>query len=147
ANTLDPGPVPLTHFPPLYPAALAAVARWGLGLRDAARWLNAALFSFNVALVGLTLLGRCRSSAIALAATLWMVLSVDLICLHVMVWSEPLSLAFGFACLIILSSSLEGRLARTVGVPVAAALAGMALATRYAGAAYALAGILALLVV
>jgi len=137
-------PVRLTHFPPLYPAALAALRALGLDLRDAARWMNVTLFSVNLAIIGFMLRGRCRSPLGPVTATLWMVTSIDLIYLHAMAWSEPLSLALGFGGLILLGAWLEGRAPRVSGLPMAAVLTGFAALTRYAGVVYIGVGALAL---
>jgi hypothetical protein len=133
---LERTPLPLTHFPPLYPLVLASLESLGMGLRGAARWSNVALFAINAALIGYTLLARCRFAVLALAAPLWMVLSVDLIYLHLMAWSEPLSLALGFGGLIALGSWLDGNGTRSAGLPLAAVLLGLAAVTRYAGIVY-----------
>ncbi len=138
-------PVPLTHFPPLYAAELAALGALGLDLRDAARWTNVALLSVNAAIIGWTLFCRCRSLIPPLVATLWMVLSVDLINLHVMAWSEPLSLALGLGGLIVLGSWLDHGARRASLLPLAAALTGLSAATRYAGIVYACVGAVGLL--
>ncbi len=55
SSTLSPaqvfafyGAVPLVHFPPLYPVALAAMSATGLSIAAAARWLNAVLMGANL---------------------------------------------------------------------------------------------------
>ena len=76
-----------------------------------------------------------------------MVLSVDLIYVHAMAWSEPLSLALGFGGLICLGAWLEGRGPRSFGLPLAAALSGLAAVARYAGVVYIGVGALALVAI
>src|SRR6267143_4110417 len=44
--------IPLTHYPPLYPALLALIGKSGMPLESAARVLNAVLFGANAALAG-----------------------------------------------------------------------------------------------
>ena len=144
---LGRGPVPLTHFPPLYPAILAVLGSVGLELRDAARWMNVTLFSVNLAIIGFTLRARCVSPVASLIAMLWMLSSVDLIYLHAMALSEPLSLALGFGELMLLASWLSGFGPRTFSVPIAAASTGLAALTRYAGVAYICAGALGLVII
>jgi hypothetical protein len=141
----EPSPVPLRHFPPLYPVAVAAMTWFGLDVRDAARWLNLALFSVNVTIVGWMLLDRRRSVLVMAMALLWMVLSPDLIVLHAMAWSEPLSLALGFGGLLLLARWLEGRACGVVFY-LAATLTGLSAVARYAGVVYAGVGALGLLV-
>jgi hypothetical protein len=116
--------MPLTHFPPLYPAILAALGTLGFDLSDAARWMNAALFSVNLAIIGLALRCARHSRVVPLLAMLWMLLSVDLIYLHAMALSEPLCLALGFSGLAMLASSLEGDRLNASRLAIAAGLTG-----------------------
>lgn len=138
--------VPLTHCPPLYPIMLWAGDVLLPGSpQAAARLMNIAFFALNVALVGLLAWRASNRSAVAviLAAGLAAVAN-DLLLIHSMVWTEPTFLFCTFASLYCLGKYLDtGR----VGVLVlAAALAGVAFATRYAGAALMLAsGLLVLL--
>lgn len=140
-------PATLTHFPPLYPMAVAALGRLGLDLRESARWLNITLFAVNVAIFGSALIGRCGSVIPPLVATLWIVLSFDLLYLHVMAWSEPLSLTLGFGGLVLLGSWLDKREQRTTGLLLATALTGLAAVTRYAGVVYIGVGVSGLLTI
>ena len=64
-----------------------------------------------------------------------MVFSVDLIHLHAMALSEPLSLALGFGGLVMLGSWFEARRPSSFALPIAAAMTGLAALTRYAGVA------------
>jgi hypothetical protein len=45
-------PYPMAHFPPLFPALLAAVGFFGMDPRDAAKWIQSFLFGANIFLVG-----------------------------------------------------------------------------------------------
>jgi hypothetical protein len=138
---------PLTHFPPLSQTGLAALRILGLEPREAARWLHVSLFSLKVAIIGLMLLGQCRSAVLALAAVLWIMLSADLRHLHRMAWSEPLCLALGFGGLAVLGRWLEGRESRQTGLLIAAALTGLAAVTRYVGLVYVGVGTLGLIAI
>jgi hypothetical protein len=139
--------VPLTHFPPLYPATLAALSQLGLELRDAARWLNVALFGVNLAIIGIALWARCSSAVVSHIATLWALASVDLVYLHAMALSEPLSLALGFGGLVTLAFWIECGGRGMLQLLFAAVLTGLAGLARYAGAAYLCAGAAALLAI
>jgi hypothetical protein len=137
--------VPLTHFPPLYPAALAALRGPGHDLREVARWMNVTLFVANIAIVGFMLRARCRWPIVPVMAMFWMAVSVDLIHLHAMAWSEPLCLALGFGGLFTLGTWTErGGLSRS-GLAVAAILTGLAALTRYVGIVYMGIGVVALI--
>ena len=89
----DPGAlgerVDLAHFPPAYPTVLAAadVVLPG-GLLGTAKWLSAIAFAVTT----LALTSLCRRPGTAVLTTLG-VLSVDLVTIHSMAWSEPLLLA------------------------------------------------------
>jgi hypothetical protein len=144
---LGRNPVALTHFPPLYPMLLGGMMRLGLSQRDVAGWLNVGLFSVNLAIIGLALRARCGSAVVALLATAWTFLSVDMIYLHAMALSEPLSLALGFGGLVVLGSWLERGGPQIAGLAIAGALGGLAALARYAGVAYIAAGLLALVAI
>jgi quinoprotein glucose dehydrogenase len=134
---------PLIHFPPLYPVALAAAA-WmsGSDPLDAARWLNAGLFGFLLALAGLL---ACRISgrvSAGLAAALVLLVSRDTVLMHAMAWSEPLAIVLGTAGLALLARHLETG--RTHELMLAALALALATLTRYAAVAYTIAAIAAL---
>lgn len=60
------GQVPLTHFPPLYPVAVATVASGGLSVESAARLLGAVLFAVNLMLIALLALALVPNAALRL---------------------------------------------------------------------------------
>ena len=64
--TRDGRVTPLTHWPPLYPLALAAPSVFGIDARDAAGPLNAALLGLTAFAVGRWALRRLESKALAL---------------------------------------------------------------------------------
>ena len=131
--------VPLTHCPPLYPAMLWAGDKLlPGGPQAAARGMNVALFALNVALVGLlSWRASGRSAAAAILGAALAAVALDLLLIHSMVWTEPTFLLCTFASLYALGKYLDtGRVAP---LALAALLAGLAFATRYAGAALMLA--------
>jgi hypothetical protein len=139
-----PGLRPLTRFPPLYPVAIAAVSRLGLDSLDAARWLQLALLVANVGLVGL-LVARSAPGARWLPAigAVLIASSPEILVLHGAALSEPLFFLLGFSGLLVLSLHLEGPRAPLL---LAASLAvGLAVLTRYVGAALIATGVLAIL--
>jgi hypothetical protein len=131
--------VSLVQHAPLYPLLLAAGAAAGVDPMNGARWLNALTFGVNIALVGL-LIRSCTSHLRALGvvgATLMLVLE-PMVKAHVTALSEPVFLTCtlaGFWC-------LAGYLERSTSTRLvaAAALMGLAVLARYAGAAGVLCG-------
>lgn len=135
---------PLTRFPPLYPAALAAVARLGADALDAARWLNLVLFGANVVLASL-LVARCAPGArwLPVVAAVLMASSPEIAMLHGTALSEPLFLLLGFSGLLFLSLHLETPKRHTL--LAASFLIALTFLTRYLGGALVATGILAIL--
>jgi hypothetical protein len=153
------GEVPLTHFPPLYPIAIAVVGALGLAPIDAARWLGCTTLALDLVLFGLLakrataargwllpavatvllLVGPAATQGFGLGletVTSWLVLSGS-------VFSESMFLAFCLLGLLALARWLDEPSASRLGLVAAAAAA--ATLTRYAGVALiACAGIAAL---
>jgi hypothetical protein len=139
--------IPLTHFPPLLPVVLAAIARLGMGVESAARWLNATLFGVNLFLVGVLAVRVVQSRIVAASAMILMivgsVLSISLnfkglhntwLLLHSAVMSEPLFLTFTLATLLVLVP-ISGEYTSPRATAIAAVLTALALLTRYAAIA------------
>jgi hypothetical protein len=126
---------PLTHFPPGYSLALAlAGLAAGGDVFAASRWLQALLFGANVALIWAAVYaGTGGSRTAAGAAMLAFVLSAEAFDGHVWLVSEPLFLAWTLLTHILLAVYLVRQGRRWL---VAASLAaGLAITTRYIGAA------------
>lgn len=136
---------PLVHFPPLFPAALALLGLAGPDPLEAARWLNAALAGGLVALVGVSVRRVAprspRPDRLPALSALLVALAPPLRG-HAWVLSEPLFLVLGFGALLALARGLERRSAGAVAA--AGALVGAAVLCRWAGFAFALAGLLGL---
>jgi len=135
---------PLIHFPPFYPLTLAAAA-WvsRTDPLEAARWFNAILFAGLLGLGGLLAARIGRRPAAGVVAAFLLLVSKDTVLLHAMAWSEPLAIAFGMGGLALVAYHLEtGRMPALL---LAAIGLGLAPLTRYAGVAYAVAGVLGLL--
>lgn len=136
---------PLTHYPPLFPLALAAIGSLGPDPLVAARWLDVLLFGVNILLVA-TLLRRLEPGSCWLP-----VLGAALVAvapplrLHAFVLSEPLFLALGFTGMLLLARWLESgggwRMA------CAGAAVGLASLCRWAGVAFAAAGLAGILLI
>jgi len=134
--------LPLTHYPPLYPAVLAGVGLSGIDPVDGARWLGAVLFAANVVMTG-TLAYLASHSIGAAASTALLFMSAPPMALvHTMAWSEPLFIACEISALLFLACYLkEPHVKLLVAAAVAAALAWLA---RYAGVALVATGALAI---
>lgn len=134
---------PLTHYPPLFPAALALCA--GAARVDpveAARGLNALLFGATLLLSGLALRARGAVWLAALCPFL-LAFSPDLLRVHTMAWSEPLFIFASLAGLVLLSLRLDGC-GRKYLFASAAAFA-LAMLARYVGVVLVGAGVFAVL--
>jgi 4-amino-4-deoxy-L-arabinose transferase-like glycosyltransferase len=136
--------IPLTHFPPLYPLSLAAVAGTsGASVVTAARLISAALFGLNLLLLGRLIVG--------LGAGRWIASGCALICLtapvvlerHLWALSEPLYFAWLLGSLGFLSRSIDEPANRWL--LAAAATSGLATLTRYTGLSLLVTGVIALL--
>ena len=136
--------VGLTHYPPLFPIALAGVAAISkVDVEVAARWLNAFLFGATIVLVGVMCRKRLPDSRWALFAALLASISVPLVVDHLYALSEPLFLFFSLAALMELMRYLDTG-SRTTLV-ISGCLTAAALLARYAGVAVVGAGVLAIL--
>lgn len=137
--------VPLTHFPPVYPAAIAAAAGlFRLSPVQSARYLSALLLATNVVLLGLLLDPRPQKRWIAPLAAAFLLLSPVFIERHLWAMSEPL-----FFALVLITFGLISRYLAHGGIwslTAAAIVAGLAYLTRYAGLSVVAAGVLGLLV-
>jgi Dolichyl-phosphate-mannose-protein mannosyltransferase len=128
------GAVPVTQYPPLYPALLAL---FGLACGDpltAARPLHALLFGANVLLVGLLIRKATGASpAPPPVGSLLAATSVDLLRIHTVAISEPLFLFLMTLSLYLLAGYARSR--NWARLWLCSGLMGLALLTRYAGAA------------
>ena len=134
--------VPLTHFPPLYPATLAGLAALGLEPLQAARWTALLMAAANILAFAFAAYRFTGSRAASTAVCFMLALSVDMLFLNTAVWSEAEFIFFAVVSLLCLTRYLEGRGYRyLVAGAVAAALAWLA---RYVGGALIATGIVTL---
>jgi len=126
--------IPLTHYPPLYPALLALIGKSGVPLASAARLFNAILFGVNIGLVGLCISLYARGSfwlpVVGSALTLT---AVDVAGWHSFALTEPLFLFFALSGLLCLALYIE-RQRRGFLIAAAVAIA-LSVLTRYVGVA------------
>ncbi len=145
---------PVTHFPPGFSSALAFLGLFGLEPLRGARFLNALLFGFNAALLGI-LVWRMTPSLIAgLVAAALFVASGDLLQVHAAAMSEPLFIFLSllsfwmFDLYFELPPSSVGRgiAGEWWWLAACGVFAGMAYLTRYAGLALAATFLAAILI-
>ncbi len=119
---------PLTHYPPLYPALLALLGKAGLGMLAAARLLNLAAFAGSIVLVGVIFrYGLKLSRPASLAGAAAVAVSVDLIQIYAMVWSEgPFIFLMLLALLMLGWFVTDQRRTALAGAALAVALAMLA---------------------
>ena len=127
--------VPLTHFPPLYPALLALVGWLSRGdIISGARFLCAMLYGLNVILVGIMVYLNANSNALAAFCAMILVVSSKYIFrVHTWIWSEPTFFAlvdFGLIALF-----YYYRKHSTSSLVIASILLGLSALTRYVGIA------------
>lgn len=126
-----PKVVPITWYPPAYPAFLAIGVKLGIDAKTFARFVAAILFGINIA-IGMTFVRRVtRSIHVAIVAAAILCLSTDQLEVHAFALSEALFIAAVLLFLLFLVQYV-GRptLAMLVAAACCASLAGM---TRYVG--------------
>jgi hypothetical protein len=140
----DGSAVPMTLWPPLFPAALALGGAVGIDLHVAGRWLNAILFAGNILLAAAILLRGARALAwLGWLAAAGVLVFTDVLTVHGWIWSEPLFLFFGLSSLLLLIVCL--RSSTRLAWWASAALAAAAFMTRFVGAAFVATGVAAIL--
>lgn len=121
-------------FPPLYPAVLGSGKFIGYSAGLFSRMLCSILFGLNTLLVGWTVYRSSRGRVgAAIAVSILFVLSVPLLSIHAMVWSEPLFLSLLIIGMLGLSEYLVAE--RRTWLLVGCSAIGCAAITRYAGVA------------
>ena len=124
--------VPLTHYPPLFPAFAALGPLLGACASGWLRGLHALLFLVVVLLAAVASWRASGRESLAPALTaLALVTAKDVVYAFCMAWSEPLFLALMLACL--LWTARCGVVRARTALVAAAAFAGAAVLTRYAG--------------
>jgi hypothetical protein len=135
---------PLTLHPPFFSLLLGFFGWIGIDLLAAARWLNVILFGLTISLVGTTIFALTHSSWLSIICSIIILSMTDLIDIYSGAMSEPL---FIFTGLLSISLVLWFLRNNRFLVLIAAAIAvGLSIITRYAGIAFMIAGISALLV-
>jgi hypothetical protein len=127
------GTKPITHYPPLFPAALAGLQAAGLTTADAARVLGAAALGLNVALVGLSIWRMTHNEWASMLGSFLVLSSPIMIDLHSWAMSEPMFLLWCLCAALLLDAfTSTGRMRFLILTAFAAALGAL---TRYVGLA------------
>lgn len=130
----SPG-TPLTHFPPLYPAALALSGILGGDLLAGARWLQIFLYVANTLLLGLLVYRGTNGSILAtIAGFLFVFTSQPFLYCHANALSEPLFLFLTLGGLLLLNQYLKKH--SYVALMTVSVVIGLACLTRYIGCVF-----------
>jgi hypothetical protein len=129
---------PLFHFPPGYPFLLAASGFMGFDVVDAARWLNAIIFAFNIFLFSYLFYHTTRWLWPSVLIGFVFFTSPTMLQLHSGAMSEPLFFLCGFLTILFLSRYFRDN--RWLSLTLAAFFAGYAFLARYIGITFILAG-------
>ncbi len=132
----------LPYTAPFYPLCLSIFVVLGLDLMKAAFWMNALLFGVMVFMLGWGVWRYVRSNLAAILTTALLAFSGILIGMFGWIMSDALSLVLGMGGLLTMIAYLEGDSRKLFYW--SAVLSGLAFLTRYAGAAYCVAGALAI---
>jgi 4-amino-4-deoxy-L-arabinose transferase-like glycosyltransferase len=125
--------VPYTDWPPLFPAAIAAVALLVGRVHRAATLLGALLFGLSAAVAGVWTRRRSGSVAAGVAVAIAAVRAVPLVYVSVYAWSEPLYILTTLLALFALAAYDGSGRRRWFALSVV--LASAATMTRYVGIA------------
>jgi len=127
----DDIPTPLTHQPPLYPLAIAAVSRAGLSTTEAGVLISVLCYGF-VLVAGYQIAGHFFGEREALAATTLLALFAPLREFSQSAFSEPMGLALAFGAFWLLALHADAPAGNARLAVFAGLVAGVACATRYA---------------
>ncbi len=130
--------VPLTHFPPLFPLLLATSRLWGQDPIDGARWVAAFSFTATIFLTGLMLMKlRPLSHGLPVLGGFLVLAAGALLPVYLVCYSEAVFIPLVLAGAYLLIRYIEDK--RAWRLTLFSACLGLALLTRYAGAAFVLA--------
>lgn len=129
---------PLTIHPPFYPMLLAFWGLSGLDLVAITRWMHASFFGIFSVLIGWGFYRLTNSRRFALAGSLVILASPQLINLFSLAMTEPTFLLLSMlAALLLLLSVAKDHLGYLI---IAALCVGLSVITRYVGAAWIISG-------
>jgi 4-amino-4-deoxy-L-arabinose transferase-like glycosyltransferase len=125
---------PVTHFPPAFSSLLASFGRLGMDPLRAARWINAALFGLNAALLGILGWRMTPSLTAGVVLAALFVTSGEMFSVHAVAMSEPLFIFLSLLAFWMFDLYFE-RHHHWLWLIACGTFVGMAYLTRYAGLA------------
>lgn len=134
--------IPWVWYPPLYSIVLACVGFFGIDLLDAARWMNALLFGFNVFMAGFLVYRYSKYLWASILGSLLVFTSVDMLFIHSMAWAEPLFISLGILGLFFLDVYFEKR--NYSFLIISALFIALAFLDRYVGISLVIVGIISI---
>ena len=136
--------IPLTHYPPLFPALLAILGVVGMEPSIAARWLNTLLFGANILLVGLAIKRIIRDSIwLPVFGSCLMLTSRVVLHIHSYAWTEPAFIFFALLGFLLLGAYLENS--RLLFLVSSSGVIALAFLVRYPGLALVATGVVGIL--
>ncbi|MDI6812198.1 MAG: glycosyltransferase family 39 protein [Deltaproteobacteria bacterium] len=124
--------IPLTHFPPLFPALLALIGISGIDPLIGARWLNAFIFGANIILIALIIKKASpKLSWSPVLGSLLVLFSSSMLIIHCWANSEPIFILLGFIGLYFLNCYIEDH--KTRHLPISALFIALAFLARFTG--------------
>src|SRR5512134_359788 len=136
---------PVTHFPPAFSSVLAFFGWLGIDPLRAVRWVNALLFGFNAALLGILGWRMTPSLTAGVVLAALFVTSAEMFSVHAVAMSEPLFIFLSLLSFWMFDLYFE-RDHHWLWLIACGTFVGMAYLTRYAGLALAATFLVALLI-
>ena len=131
-------------WPPLFPSILALLGKLGVEPINGARLLNGFCYGLTIYFFGHLLLRHLKSSVISLFALSICLISLTLIRVSIMAWSEALFILLTIMFLSSLTRFIQGQ--RTTLLLVAATCASLAALDRYIGITLGISGVVSILI-
>lgn len=126
---------PETHFPPLYPLAIAIVHFFKKDILQAARMLNSVMYGLNImGSMGLVYWATRRSLPAAVLAAITLLASFPFARWHTMALSEPLYIFFSLLCILFLGLFISKQ--SRITLVFSSLCLSFCILTRYIGAGY-----------
>ena len=125
---------PVTHFPPAFSSVLAFFGLFGIDPLRSVRWVNAALFGFNAALLGILGWRMTPSLTAGVVLATLFVTSGEMFSVHAVAMSEPLFIFLSLLSFWMFDLYFE-RHHHWLWMIACGTFVGMAYLTRYAGLA------------
>src|SRR5919106_5204778 len=133
---------PVSQYPPMYPAIVAAFGTMGFDPLNGSRWISALLFAGNAILVAYIVYHSTLSPGASIVGSFFALSSFPMVHIHSMALSEPLFIFLVFLGFSFLALYLQGS--RRWMLCLSALTIGLSCLTRYVGIAFLLTGSVAI---